>query len=144
VCILWLQMCWHRQRIVIPGHKASLPSLTAYHHLRFTYCGKVLGYLSVDNDSILCQSCYDEFPPIFDKSFYIPLYYHFVSDGLLKPTALCYLCSDSVLTLRTFRECNICAQEHLQFLTIIEEQGEDINDYGDPIILYIEGEQIDF
>ena len=136
-------MCWHRQRIIIPRPKA-LPSLTVYHHLRFVYCAKVLGYLRVDNGSVLCYSCYDEFPPIFYKSLYLPLYYHFVSDGSLEPIVLCYLCSASILTLRTLRECSNCTQEHLYFLTQIEEEGENIDDYGNPIILYVEGEQINF
>lgn len=108
-------MCWPRQRIVIPGHKASLPSLTAYHHLRFVYCGKVLGYLGVNNSTILCQPCYHELFPTSYKSFYLPLYCHFVSDGLHEPIALCCLCSASVLALRTLRECSICTREHLDF-----------------------------
>ena len=137
-------MCWHRKRLVIPGHKASLPSLTPYHQLRFGYCGKVLGYLKVDNSSILCYSCSHEFPPIFNKLLYLPLYYHFISDGLPKPIVLCYLCSDSVLRLRPLRKCSVSSREHLDFLTRVETRGEDIDDYGNPIILYIAGEQINF
>lgn len=137
-------MCWHRQRITIPGQKASLPSLNAYHHLRFAYCAKVLGYLKVDNTTILCQSCYWQSLSTRRKILYFPLFYHFVSDGLRYPTVFCEYCSNSVLTLRALRECNDCTLEHLQFITIVEEAGEDINNYEDPIIITVSGEQIDF
>ena len=114
----WLQMCWHRQRIIIPGQKASSPSLNAYHHLRFAYCAKVLGYLKVDNSSILCRFCYERLLSTYHRLCYSPLFYHFISDGLHHPVVICKFCSESVLTLRILRECNDCTQEHLHFLTI--------------------------
>lgn len=136
-------MCWRRQRTVIPGHKASSPSLIAYHHLRFASCAKVLGYFKVDNHSIICQKCYSRLLSTYHKSYYFPLYQHFASDKLL-PTILCEICSNSLLTLRTLRECKDCSREHLQFLKKIEKGEENVNIHGNPPILYINGERIDF
>lgn len=141
---LWLQMCWHRQRLIVPGHTAQLPSVTSYHHLRFTYCCKILGQQRRDNNSLICWECYNRFPDNKYKSHYHPFHYHFTSDGIIRPEIACTVCFKSILMLRTLRECDPCRQSHLQFLTAVERTGQNIEDFGNPIILYISGDQLSF
>jgi len=133
-------MCWHRQRLIIPEQRAWLPSLTSYSHLRFAYCCKALGYRKISEDNpIVCRKCYNNLPDNCYKRRFNPIRFHFVSDGTIRPRVSCTTCSEPMLTFRTLYECNICRLTHLHFLTTIERIGQDIENLGNPIILYIDG-----
>lgn len=136
---LWLQMHWYRQCLTIPEHKAWLPSLTSYHHLRFAYCCKVLGYHRTDNDSLICQECYDRVPDFYKAHLVAPFLSHFISDGIIRPAISCVICFKNLLTRRTLYECDLCQRGHLQFLTREERNDRNIEDSEEQTLLQIDG-----
>lgn len=130
-------MYWYRER----PHKARIgipPSLSSWHHLRFAWCCKIKSYMNKNTGLGLCHSCYEL---LADTTINVPLYTHFLCDGLNFPEFKCVNCHVVLIIQYPLSTCYNCTRSHLNLLASLENRDQDFIELRDPEVIYIDGEE---